>query len=224
MRGPGDGIGLVRPAQPDQQRTSRVQRNRSVFRREDLISARPRGCFVYESLELWKRPALYGNPERNFSGCAVCENIEGRLVEKAPLPQREALTSAWILERWVLSCQGHGLVCLRAIADADVNGPGLRGWAEGPRAHEPSTLDRRASNGSDRDRLRKLESGAARAPKPGRRTLPRAAPTQSSAPYARLSTATGKGGAQPRVYGAEDPEFGGRIPCSGPLESASPLT
>jgi len=84
MRGPGDGIGLVRPAQPDHQRTSRVQRNRSVFRREDLISARPRGCFVYESLELWKRPALYGSPERNFSGCAVCENIEGRLVEKAP--------------------------------------------------------------------------------------------------------------------------------------------
>ena len=154
MRGPGDGIGLVRPAQPDQQRTSRVQRNRSVFRREDLISARPRGCFVYESLELWKRPALYGSPERNFSGCAVCENIEGRLVEKAPLPQREALMSAWILERWVLSCQGHGLVCLRAIADADVNGPGLRGWAEGPRAHEPSTLDRRASNVADRERLR----------------------------------------------------------------------
>jgi hypothetical protein len=157
MRGPGDGIGLVRPAQPDQQRTSRVQRNRSVFRREDLISARPRGCFVYESLELWKRPALYGSPERNFSGCAVCENIEGRLVEKAPLPQREALTSAWILERWVLSCQGHGLVCLRAIADADVNGPGLRGWAEGPRAHEPSTLDRRASNVADRERLRFLD-------------------------------------------------------------------
>src|SRR4029079_533315 len=151
------GIGLVRPAQPDQQRTSRVQRNRSVFRREDLISARPRGCFVYESLELWKRPALYGSPERNFSGCAVCENIEGRLVEKAPLPQREALMSAWILERWVLSCQGHGLVRLRAIADADVNGPGLRGWAEGPRAHEPSTLDRRASNVADRERLRFLD-------------------------------------------------------------------
>jgi len=156
MHGPGDGIGLVRPAQPDHQRTSRVQRNRSVFRREDLISARPRGCFVYESLELWKRPALHGSPERNFSGCAVCENIERRLVEKAPHPQREALTSAWILERWVLSCQGHGLVCLRAIADADVNGPGLRGWAEGPRAHEPSSLDRRASNVVHRGQLRKV--------------------------------------------------------------------
>jgi len=88
-----------------------------------LISARPRGCFVYESLELWKRPALYGSPERNFSGCAVCENIEGRLVEKAPLPQREALMSAWILERWVLSCQGHGLLRLRAIADAGCERP-----------------------------------------------------------------------------------------------------
>jgi len=119
----GDGVGLVRPAQPDQQRTSLVQRNGSVPPGEDLIFARQRGCFVYESLKLRERPALHGSSERNLPGCAVCENIKGGVVEKAGPSQRDALASAWVLEWRIVSCQSHGLLRLRAIADAGCERP-----------------------------------------------------------------------------------------------------
>src|SRR5690349_7475195 len=64
--------------------------------------------------------------QRNLPDCAACENIKSKLVEKAGLPERDALPSAWVLEWGIFPCQGHELSGLRAIADADLSGPGLR--------------------------------------------------------------------------------------------------
>ncbi len=157
MREPGDGIGLVRPAQPDQERTSRVQRNASAIVVEEPILAWHRGCFVQKSLELRERSALHRSCKGDFPCRTIGEDVKIRVVEKTGHSQRGTLASAWVFERGILSCHRHRLVRLRATAARGSAGGCCRRWLLATERSESATTRAPGSR-----RVERLESSGSR--------------------------------------------------------------